>query len=268
MTTVLIVEDDAAIREEMTFLLEEQCYNAVSARNLKEALGTLEAANPRIDLVVLDLMMPHGSGWELLQEMRSRTFLARVPVVIVSALAPPPDRLGVQAYLQKPFDRTALLSTIQKLLGLRLTAREEPHQVKPDIESRPVQKPSRKIQVLIVEDNKDILESEAALLQEHGFGTTLAQDGIEGLDALFLEDPPIDLVVLDVMMPKCGGWEMLEQMRAHSVLSQIPVLIVSAFDAPPPQLKYQGYVQKPFRPEVFLSAVERLPVAGRASLAK
>jgi CheY-like chemotaxis protein len=256
MTTVLVVEDDADIREEIRLLFEEENHVALVARSRPEALRILEQPSPRIDLVILDLMMPEGSGWELLLDMRSRTFLARVPVVIVSALAPPPDRLGAHAYLQKPFDRVALLETVQRLLGLRLTARVDRHRVAPSVEAPTRSPASRRVQVLIVEDNVDIRESEAALLQEHGFGTTLAADGIEALDALFLEDPPIDIVLVDLMLPKCGGWEMLAQMRAHSVLSRIPVLIVSAFAAPPAGLEYQGYVQKPFRPEVLLRAVD------------
>lgn len=265
MTTILIVEDDDAILAEMDHLLREEGYGVVLAGNGAGALDLLRTAEPRVDLVILDLMMPNGSGWELLLEMRAQTFLARVPVVIVSALAAPPDRLGVQAYLRKPFDRGALLNTVQRVLGLRLTARadREPAASSQQESAAPVS--TRPVHVLIVEDNDDIRESEAALLQEHGFHTTTAREGVEALDVLFLEDPPVDLVVLDLMMPKCSGWEMLAQMGAHSVLSQIPVLVVSALEAPPEDTRFQGYVRKPFRPEVLLSALDRLTAGSRAA---
>ena len=110
--TVLVVEDDDGIRESIQGLLEEEGYPVLAASGGREALDILQS-NPRPGLVLVDLMMPEVSGWDLIQQVRADPRLAGIPIVIISAVGKalsPVD--GVVDILHKPIDARRLLSTI------------------------------------------------------------------------------------------------------------------------------------------------------------
>jgi CheY-like chemotaxis protein len=107
---VLVVDDDEAIRDVVAEVLREEGYDVVCAQNGAQALRQLEG-DGRTDLVLLDLMMPVMSGWEVLEEMQSNERLSRIPVVIVSAMSAP----GVREHLAKPIDLDRLLDTVGRL---------------------------------------------------------------------------------------------------------------------------------------------------------
>jgi CheY-like chemotaxis protein len=81
---VLVVEDDESIRNSLRLVLEDEGYTVEVAGNGREALQRLET-EARPALVIVDLVMPVMSGWELCAEMARRKDLASLPVVIVSA---------------------------------------------------------------------------------------------------------------------------------------------------------------------------------------
>jgi CheY-like chemotaxis protein len=107
---VLVVDDDEAIRDVVAEVLREEGYDVVCAQNGLQALRELEG-NGHTDLVLLDLMMPVMSGWEVLEEMQGNDRLSRIPVVVVSAMSAP----GVSEHLAKPIDLDRLLDTVGRL---------------------------------------------------------------------------------------------------------------------------------------------------------
>jgi CheY-like chemotaxis protein len=113
--TILLVEDDLDIRDVVQEVLEEQGHDVVPARTGRQALEflALDSQSPP-DLVILDLMMPIMTGWQVLETIRRTPQLADIPVVVVTAATQ--DRpLGAQAFLRKPFDIGDLLETIRRL---------------------------------------------------------------------------------------------------------------------------------------------------------
>ncbi|RYF43080.1 MAG: adenylate/guanylate cyclase domain-containing response regulator, partial [Comamonadaceae bacterium] len=119
MTTILIVEDDDAIRNNVTRLLKLEGYDIVSAVN--GALGLERARQVRPDVVISDVSMPEMNGFELLQAIRADRDLAATPVMLLTALD---DRAsmrrgmtaGADDYLAKPFTRVELLEALEGLL--------------------------------------------------------------------------------------------------------------------------------------------------------
>jgi two-component system response regulator CpxR len=106
---VLVVEDEQDIRETLRDILEMEGYRVRCACNGKEALDAL-AEMPRPLLILLDLMMPVMSGYELLQALRANDDLASIPVTVVSAVG---DRLAEgTAVLRKPVDLETLLHAV------------------------------------------------------------------------------------------------------------------------------------------------------------
>jgi len=110
--SVLVVDDDDAIREVMAEVLRDEGYDVACAGNGEEALAELRKPSPP-DLVLLDLMMPVMSGWEVLEHIQLNPELAGIPVVVVSAMGAP----GVHEQLAKPIDLSSLLATVGRLTG-------------------------------------------------------------------------------------------------------------------------------------------------------
>ena len=115
MATVLIVEDDADIREIISEMLAEKGYGIATAANGREALEQLRAG-PLPSLILLDLMMPVMDGWQLRQELLADPALASIPVVVVSGAADLHESvaaLRAASVLTKPVKWSALLEAVE-----------------------------------------------------------------------------------------------------------------------------------------------------------
>ena len=108
---VLVVEDDAELRESLVEVLTEEGYATVQAANGQEALAALQGKEKPC-LILLDLMMPVMNGWAFLSQLRANPSLADVRVCIISAV--PSGQLPSEAIcaLPKPVDLSALLGVI------------------------------------------------------------------------------------------------------------------------------------------------------------
>ena len=123
---ILIADDEPHIVTALEFLLEQRGYEVAVARNGDEALALVEAGAP--DLVLLDVMMPLHSGYEVCREIRARPNLAAVRVVMLSAKGGEADvRRGLEAgadlYITKPFSNRELLDKVAGLLSAQRPAR-------------------------------------------------------------------------------------------------------------------------------------------------
>jgi len=115
MPHILVVEDDDDLREAIQQILIDRSFSVAAVRNGVEALAEI-SNGPLPHCIVLDLMMPAFSGWEFLAELRARDHFVRTPVLVASALAPPPDGIAVQGYIQKPFDADDFVRNVQQLI--------------------------------------------------------------------------------------------------------------------------------------------------------
>jgi CheY-like chemotaxis protein len=115
--TVLIVDDDRDIRDTVSDVLSMADYEVVQAVNGQDALDQL-ARGRRIDLILLDLMMPVMNGFELLQALRGHEEWRNIPVVMASSNRGfNADDIGVAAVLRKPYTVEALISIVRRALS-------------------------------------------------------------------------------------------------------------------------------------------------------
>lgn len=115
---VLVVDDDDDSREIVVEALEQNAYDVRVARGGQEALTMLFAGSVP-DVIVLDLMMPVVSGYDVLAALQEHARLATVPVVVVSAThAIRPGDLGVRRFLRKPFQFKTLLAALEECLTI------------------------------------------------------------------------------------------------------------------------------------------------------
>ena len=122
MPHILVVEDEEHLAFGIKYNLESEGYAVSTAGDGQTALALLEAGDPTVDLVVLDLMLPGMSGYAVCEAIRARG--SDVPVVMLTARTLVEDRIrgfdaGTDVYLQKPFDLDELMSIIRNLLARR-----------------------------------------------------------------------------------------------------------------------------------------------------
>jgi CheY-like chemotaxis protein len=121
MTTdhcILIVDDDADVRESIGDALEEEGYRVAGASNGKEALRLLKDEKLRPDLILLDIMMPEMDGWAFRAEQRKDPELAQIPVLVFTAYGSPKDvaqQLQAAGFVKKPLRLDDLLSMIERV---------------------------------------------------------------------------------------------------------------------------------------------------------
>ncbi|HZR22035.1 MAG TPA: response regulator [Vicinamibacterales bacterium] len=111
---VLIVEDDADLREMMAQLLSIEGFNTATVANGREALDYLQHHDVKPDVILLDLMMPVMDGWEFRRKQQADPSVANVPVIVLSALdqARAAD-VAAEAFLKKPLDFDRLLQLVR-----------------------------------------------------------------------------------------------------------------------------------------------------------
>ncbi|HDP70041.1 MAG TPA: response regulator transcription factor [Actinobacteria bacterium] len=117
---ILVVDDDFNIAHLLNFKLSKEGYEVEEACDGKDAL--LKAASFEPDLILLDIMMPIMSGWEVNEKLRKQPKLKNIPVVMVTAVDQLKEQIksleaeGIKDYITKPFDFSELLKTVEMVL--------------------------------------------------------------------------------------------------------------------------------------------------------
>jgi DNA-binding response OmpR family regulator len=117
---VVLVEDEVNIAEAIRFLLSNDGWRVQTIANGESAVEVIRNAAP--DLVMLDVMLPGKSGFEILEELRSDPALADLPVLMLTARGQSRDRemaekAGVSRFMTKPFSNSELLDAVRALSG-------------------------------------------------------------------------------------------------------------------------------------------------------
>jgi DNA-binding response OmpR family regulator len=117
--TILIVEDEEAVRELEKFILEQQGYDVMEARDGLEGLAKAEFRRP--DLILLDLMMPDVSGGRMYDEMKEHPTTSGIPIVVVTGKPDAhemfDDQIGPDDVIMKQFEADTLLGRIRHHIG-------------------------------------------------------------------------------------------------------------------------------------------------------
>jgi PAS domain S-box-containing protein len=157
---VLIVDDDAHIRSLLRQELEADGYVVHAAENGREALAYVKQSRP--DVIILDVMMPELSGYDVAAVLRNDPATREIPIIILSVIRDRERgyRLGVDRYLTKPVDAEALLAEVGQLVA-RGTSQKS---------------------VLIVDRDAAVVKTLSDALQTHGYSVVAAYDGPAGIE--------------------------------------------------------------------------------------
>ncbi|HEV8624763.1 MAG TPA: response regulator [Acidimicrobiia bacterium] len=202
-SAVLVIEDDATVRQLLEGVLTDEGYRVVTAASDTDTVELARQMHP--DAITLDLALPSLTGWNLLAAIKADSELSEVPVIVllvVEEAAGVP--LGATDYLTKPVQR-------ERLVGLLRTHCRD--QAAP---------------VLVVEDDADTREMLQRMLEREGFSVTEAADGRAGLERVAEQRP--SLILLDLLMPEMNGFEFLAELQTRPEWRSIPVVVVTAKD--------------------------------------
>jgi len=116
---ILVVEDETPIREMITFVLEQNGFNSVEAVDIREAKEKI--VEPYPDLILLDWMLPGGSGVKLAKELKQGEYSRNIPIIMLTARADEDDKVkgldaGVDDYVTKPFSPKELIARIKAVI--------------------------------------------------------------------------------------------------------------------------------------------------------
>ncbi|MFF3244670.1 HAMP domain-containing protein [Streptomyces sp. NPDC002870] len=240
----------------------------ISALGAQEAAAALAAES--CHCVVLDLDMPDGEALRFLDAMDGDAGLRSVPVLAHNnrRLDPPHERkLQTRAETQ-PLELLSSLDELRERIALHLSA-EQPGDVLPLM--RPEEAAHASPQdtddtlagrtVLVVDDDARNLYALSGILELHGINVLHAENGRKGIDAL-TENPGIDLILMDVMMPEMDGYTATAEIRRMPAHSALPVIAVTAKAMPGDREKClaagaSDYVTKPLDADELIACVRR-----------
>jgi len=204
---VLVIDDDQDVHEILRRQLEQRAVQIFSAGTGSEGIEMALELQP--DLIILDIMLPDRSGWEVLSHFRSLPALKHIPVVVSSMIDDLTSgaALGARATLPKPVGKEQLATTLRTVLGSGLDGKR----------------------VLIIEDDERTREVLERNVSDLGAEVLSAINGEEGFN-LSIAEHSIDLVILDLMMPGIDGFDYLRLLRDARPEMLQRVVIHSALD--------------------------------------
>jgi PAS domain S-box-containing protein len=208
-TKVLVIEDDRDSAQVIQSYLTSSGYESLSCEQPQNAAKMVAEFRP--DVITLDLLMTPSNGWEVLLQLKRDPRTANIPVIVVSIVDQPAiaTTLGADEYLVKPVDKESLLAAVRRCLASNRGA--------------PSQRP-----ILVVEDDTPTREVIAELLTAQGYPVTTADDGAQARAQVAAALP--ELVILDLILPKVSGFDLLAEWRANPRTADLPVFVLTSKD--------------------------------------
>ena len=271
---ILVVDDEPQNLELIEAILQDAGYEVFPAPGGEEALALAHEKRP--DLIILDLMMPGLSGFEVCARVKMDPQTGGIPVLFVTALNQIADKeralaVGGDDFVTKPVQYAELLARVEALLKVRHLNRDLDralaylHELElarhaPQFgQTAPRPGPPIGAPVLLVVDDEPLVRQLLCdILQGAGYITHAAENGPQAVE--IAQKEIIDVVLLDIMMPGMSGLEVLAKLG--ELIPNSPVVIVTASPTSENaiaalRLGAFDFIVKGFKSEVMLSTVAR-----------
>src|ERR1700731_1728857 len=256
MKRILIVEDDQKIASALQVRLKANRY-AVSVA-CDAIVGASLGRTVKPDLILLDISMPGGDGFQLAETFHNMLETNGTPIIFITASKSPEllqkvMDLGAVGLFEKPFDTEKLLYSIEREFN-RIDSANARKSVASMSQKQNHREPK---QVLIIEDDQKIAMALALRLNAAGYQATTTYDALTGLNAA-VSNPPA-LVLLDISMPAGNGFSVAERIQALNPTPP-PIIFLTAskkidFREKAKKLGAAGYFEKPYDAEELFGAI-------------
>lgn len=211
---VLLCDDDPLVREMLETMLRHGGYDVISTECGERAVELARQHMPQV--ILLDPLMPGVSGWHTMAALKEQEETSNIPILVASVLPPASaqpageDHSGeIAGWIPKPLDEEHLFAALERVTG---RSRSAPR-------------------ILIVEDDLDLAHVLKSLFEKAGVTVDHAANGVEAIEIAARVKP--DLLVLDVVLPRMNGFNVVKWLRKDDELRSIPVVVYSGADIAP-----------------------------------
>ena len=261
--SILVVDDEELNHDMLSRRLKRKGYQVLLASDGYTALGIVEME--KVDLILLDIMMPGVDGLQVLQGLREKRTDLQLPIIMVSALTDSDVMVkalsaGANDYVTKPLDFPVVLARIEAQLRNKVRSPQQKERSPPianrwnvpevrssntassveedlgpgrenpdtpiDLKAEVEVEVEVEVRILLVEDNELNRDMLTRRLVRRGYQVTTANDGAQALVQARAEQP--DLILMDLRMPVMNGWEATRALKLDPFTAQIPVIALSA----------------------------------------
>jgi signal transduction histidine kinase/CheY-like chemotaxis protein len=227
---VLVVEDDPALRQSIHALLKSETVEIVEAGTIAQALEQINRTT--FDCIVMDLALPDGSGYDLLEQVSTSQEHASPPVIVYTGRVLSPDeeqRLrrysrsiiikGAKSPERLVDEVTLFLHSVESALPPEQQRMLRAARQRDDVfEGRTI---------LLAEDDVRNIFALSHVIEPLGAKLEIARNGREALDSL-ARHPQIDLVLMDIMMPEMDGLTAMTEIRKNPDHARLPIIALTA----------------------------------------
>jgi len=202
--TILVVDDEAHVRRFVRHELTSRGYNVIEASGGKEAIDMARKYHP--DLITLDIIMPDIDGLDVTAVLKSDPDVADIPVLIFSVVEEREKgfQLGANDYVTKPVNSDLLMSKIAQLIS------------------------GGRKKILVTDDDEQLVKAIKFELDKRGFSVYVAYNGEEALEVIERNRP--DLIVLDLVLPRMGGYEVIRLLKGKTDTADIPIVVLTGVE--------------------------------------
>jgi PAS domain S-box-containing protein len=256
---ILVVDDCADNRVIIRKMLEsfglqvETVFSGQAA--LKRLKGRMMTEKP-LKLVMIDSLMPNLDGIETARMIRQELHLD-IPIILMTAFGRETERrdaekVGVNAFLIKPINQSALYNALLDAFGKQPRATSE-RKHKMTTKASIYKQRLKGSHILVAEDNITNQQIALAILEDAGIKVQIAENGKEALNAL--GDQTFDAVLMDIQMPEMDGYEATRRIRENPSLASLPIIAMTAHAMKGDEEKclragMNGYISKPINQDM------------------
>jgi CheY-like chemotaxis protein len=272
---ILVVDDNATNRKILEEILRRWKLQATVVDNAQDAIELLrraQLADAPFHLVLTDSHMPDVDGFSFVEQIRNDPELSDQTVVMMLTSGDHPEdlsrceRLGVDAYLLKPIKQSELLDAVRKRLEVpadKSQQADEQPAPRSGLPDSGTGKTKRPLNVLLAEDSAVNQKLAAAVLGRAGHHVTIANDGLEAVEAY--ANNSFDLVLMDIQMPRMDGFEATRRIRSREreTGDHVPIVAMTAHALVGDRERclaagMDDYIAKPIYAKQLIATIERL----------
>jgi two-component system, sensor histidine kinase and response regulator len=264
--TVLVIDDNRANNEILRSVLQQAGMTVDTETDERLAVSLLRQAAVEqrpYDLAIIDISLPHISGFELAARIRAdETAIKSTPLLAYTSsterIAATCKEAGFSAFLTKPARRSILYKTIARTLG---DTTGQDTQEKPLITQYSVREAIKQsIRLLLAEDNPVNQKLALMMLQKAGYAVEVVDNGKKAVAAYQADPRRFDLILMDVQMPEMDGLEAARQIRLHG--HSVPIIAMTANTMKGDREKclaagMNDYIAKPLKRETVFKLIEK-----------
>jgi signal transduction histidine kinase/DNA-binding response OmpR family regulator len=266
---VLVVDDNKTNNEILRAVLGKAGMEVVTLLDETTAITTLITAEKEqkpFQLAILDLQMPHISGYDLAKRIRASNLVnPDIPLLAYTSSAERAAQkckdAGFNAFLTKPARRRIFLGTLSRILGSRNDGLQQPQNERLVTQYSIREDLKQSTRILLAEDNLVNQKLATIILNKAGYKVTVAENGKQALDIFTRNPGDFDAILMDIQMPEMDGYEATRCIRQNGN-NDIPIVAMTANAMKGDrelclEAGMNDYITKPIKREIVFQVLEK-----------